>query len=69
MAYIQTVPTRPRTGDAVSSGIVAATVLFLVILAVSAFWDPTIRVLHLFEALLPWPIPAWSMTYASDAAG
>src|SRR6266850_5177625 len=52
MAYVPTVPTRPRTGDAVSSGIVAATVLFLVILAVSAFWDPTIRVLHLFEALL-----------------
>jgi len=52
MAYVPTVPTRPRTGDVVSNGIVAATVLFVVILAVSAFWDPTIRVLHLFEALL-----------------
>ena len=26
-------------------------VFFIVVLAVSAYWDPTIRVLHLFEAV------------------
>ena len=51
MPHAQTLPTRPHR-DVVDNGIIAATALFIPILALSAFWDPTIRVLHLFEALL-----------------
>src|SRR5437899_459956 len=51
MAFVQTLPARSGRSF-VSGGIIATTVLFIAILAVSALWDPTIRILHLFEALL-----------------
>src|SRR4030095_4480520 len=52
MAHIQTLPPRSRSADDISVGITAATILFIVILAVAAVWDPTIRILHVCEALL-----------------
>src|SRR5438105_152873 len=53
MAYVQTLTTGPsRITAIIRTGIVTATVVFIAILALAAFWDPTIRVLHVCEALL-----------------
>jgi hypothetical protein len=50
----------PAPGRATGGDILAAVcaALFVVILAVSAYWDPTIRRLHVFEAL-PYLAAAW----------
>ena len=42
-------------GDLLAAG---CAVVFVAILAISAYWDPTIRMLHLFEAV-PYLAAAW----------
>ena len=43
---------RGETGaTAVDRGIALASAAFIAILAIAAYWDPTIRVLHVFEAI------------------
>ena len=49
--HVTAVGNEPTTGRLVGQGIVASVLVFIIILAIAAFWDPTIRVLHVFEAL------------------
>lgn len=51
MHGVESTPGSPRHGqvtDALAAGCAAA---FIVILGIAAYWDPTIRVLHVFEAV------------------
>jgi hypothetical protein len=43
---------------ATNLGIAVCSSIFVLILGISAYWDPTIRVLHAFEAL-PYVVAAW----------
>jgi hypothetical protein len=48
----------PRPGRAVDALAAGCAAAFIVILGISAYWDPTIRVLHAFESL-PFAVAAW----------
>jgi hypothetical protein len=48
----------PRPGHAIDALAAGCAAAFIVILGISAYWDPTIRVLHVFESL-PFAVAAW----------
>jgi hypothetical protein len=52
MADVKTIPPSMHSRRMVGNGIIASVAVFIPILAIAAVFDPTIRVLHLFEALL-----------------